>query len=58
MLTPDEKSCLIQLGTQLSALDEAERKNVYAYINGAAMAAENRKAAEKDEHTAKESNGN
>lgn len=58
MLTSDEKANLIQLGSQLSTLDEAERKNVYAYINGAAMAAENRKAAGKDEHTAKESNGN
>lgn len=58
MLTPDEKANLIQLGSQLNTLNEAERKNVYAYINGAAMAAENRKAAENDEHTIKESKGN
>ena len=48
MLTSDEKANLIQLGAQLNSLDEAERKNVYAYINGAAMAAENRKAIEKE----------
>lgn len=57
MLTSDEKTCLIQLGSQLNALDETERKNVYAYINGAAMAAENRKAAEKAEQSAKENKG-
>ena len=57
MLTTDEKANLIQLGTQLSTLNETERKNVYAYINGAAMAAENRKAAEKAEQTANENNG-
>ena len=35
---------------KLKSLDETERKNVLAYVNGAAMAAENRKIAEKDIH--------
>ena len=48
-VTQEEKDELFErLKPKLKSLDEAERKNVLAYVNGAAMAAENRKAAERE----------
>lgn len=50
-VTQKEKDELFErLKPKLKSLDETERKNVLAYVNGAAMAAENRKAAEKEIH--------
>lgn len=52
-VTQEEKDELFEkLKPKLKSLDETERKNVLAYVNGAAMAAENRKAFEKN-HEAK-----
>lgn len=56
MVTQQEKDELFEkLKPKLKSLDETERKNVLAYVNGAAMAAENRKLAERETH---ENNGN
>lgn len=50
-VSQEEKDELFErLKPKLKSLDETERKNVLAYVNGAAMAAENRKIAEKDIH--------
>lgn len=50
-VTQKEKDELFErLKPKLKSLDETERKNVLAYVNGAAMAAENRKTAEKEIH--------
>lgn len=48
-VTQEEKDELLEkLKPKLKSLDEAERKNVLAYVNGAAMAAENRRLFEKN----------
>ena len=55
MVTPEEKDELLErLKPKLKSLDETERKNVFAYVNGAAMAAENRKTSEKNNHESKD----